>query len=257
MLCMFVPKRDGTVHVLLPKTDGHASHGVPGHQAKLHMLGAVHPLEGWTLDLAHLGPSSQPRLPEGILNFSHPELADRKVNLSSVHSELTSRVILGGGCISHCKGLGEWYFKGSRHPDAYLANWVTWTAPSVAGKELEIFQAELDGGNSKLFATIPVPNAKTLKLRVHYLPPGDSGSGHPGRTPDRGWRHHHFSAYLPLFEQSLPDPDRATPRFKKKHWRLPIAVSDSCIQAELRGGPKFFMEWGRTFSCFTAGAEEV
>ncbi|HEY7766661.1 hypothetical protein [Longimicrobium sp.] len=277
-LCMFVPTADGSaVHVLMPKGDGMAAHPahhgthragvedttstgstgtpVPHHLARLTFGRASDWIDGMTLDFSHLGGRPHGPVPEGLLNLSKATLVNQKVNLAGVTGQLNSRVILRGGCISHHYGLARWNFE--NHPPAYLAHWVTWTVPDIAGQELDLYRANLDGTNAQPFRTIEVDDGKTIRLLVHHLPRGERPHGPTEPAPNVGWADHHFHGYFRLFSKPVTDPKRITPRFLDKGWGLPTTIPNSCVSVEKRSSLAF-QPWsieGRTYTCWAVAAE--
>lgn len=263
-LCMIVPAADGkTVHVLLPKSDdqgsgGHAGHRIPAHKASLEYRGKNPSLKGWTLDLSHLEGGLQTTLPEGIVNLSDPRLANTKIDLNAVSSQLAGRVILSAGCFTHRDGLALWDFP--QHPPVYLANWVTWSVPNIPGRSLELKRAELDGSGSRPFESVPVPTGKTLRMHVRHLPPGDPGThGNPGPQPLPGGAPGHFHGFFRLFSTQINEA-RATPGFIRRGWGLSHDIPGSCI-----ANPNKHRGWmfghgrkrlaGRTYNCIVIGGQ--
>ena len=261
-LCFFVPdQREARMHVLMPRTDGHA-HGVDRHLVRLMYDGAHErpdadglegrpvavPLESGALDFAALTDDLDLRLPDAVVNVDPivRDGIDRDTLGADVAGRVRSRISFGAGRMTtHQAGL-RWDLGPYRARQMTYS--VDWTIPGIPGTQLDLAVAGLHGRAGRALPPLH-PVQGTVELFVlHLMADEFMPYGRARRPPEPGFRAADFAAYYGLFGNPADTP---LPRF------IGAAGEDwTAVSASYGGAPERepVLLGGSAYACLVGGS---
>ncbi|HEV2148118.1 MAG TPA: hypothetical protein VGR37_12005 [Longimicrobiaceae bacterium] len=238
-LCLFVPddrSAETAMHVLLPDSSGHVSHGGKQHYVRLYydegyegggvLTRRLRPvkIDHQALIVPRLAGDAQVTLPRQIVNLSRftnepvaPEQTGKRPR------KVRARVTLGSGLISGCDPGAYWELEGE---PVCMTNRVEWTVPVSDRDSISLQLEGLNSGHDESLGPLHKINEEIV-LYVYNATQEDLPPNRPGIPQPRGRPHEaeHFEVYYEIFS---PAGKKGIPRLLAPVGECPPGTEDDC-----------------------------